>query len=146
MAKLEPKTSEMQFFMIVRQIRIIGIAIILTLALILVSGIFVSYSNVNPGYAIYNLVTLIICPVLCGASYFLRKAMMNRVTLTNFTKSYFNANVLPFALCEMGGIFCITSSLFINQNIPYALTGFVVTLIFMYLDFPRIEDYGNFKE
>ena len=146
MKNFDPKTSEMRFFLMVRQMRIIGIAIILTMTLILIAGIFVSGSNINKDYALYNLVTLIICPILCGGSFFLRKSMPGKVTMKNFTKSYFNSIVLPFAMCELGGILCITTSLFINQNIPYALTGYAVTMIFLLMNFPRIEDYKEFKE
>lgn len=146
MKNFDPKTSEMRFFLMVRQIRIIGIAIILTMTLILIAGIFVSGSYINKEYEALNLITLILCPLLCASSYFLKKSMLKKVTMLNFTKMYFNATILPFALCELGGIICITTSLFINQNIPYALAGYAVTLIFLLMNFPRIEDYREFKE
>jgi hypothetical protein len=146
MKNFDPKTSEMRFFLMVRQIRIIGIAIILSMTLIFIAGFFVSGSYINKEYEALNLITLILCPLLCAGSYFLKKSMLTKVTMSNFTKMYFNATILPFALCELGGIICITTSLFINQNIPYALTGYAVTMVFLLMNFPRIEDYKEFKE
>ena len=146
MPKPEPKSTEMQFFLIVRQIRIIGIAIILTISLIFFSGLVVSGSNINKEYSTYNLVTLIICPVLCVCSFFLKNSMLKKVTLANLSKTYFNAIVLPFALCDLGGILCITTSLFINQNIPFAITGYIVTLLYLLMNFPKIEEYSKFSD
>jgi hypothetical protein len=70
--------------------------------------------------------------------------MLKKVTLTNFTKYYFNAIVLPYALCDLGSILCVTTSLFINQNIPYALAGYVISMFYMFMNFPKIEDYKRF--
>jgi len=144
MDKIEPKTSEIQFLVIVRQIRLIGIAIIITLSMIFFMGLAVSGSYVSPALSTYNLVTLILCPLLCIGSYSLKKSMLKKVTLTNFTKYYFNAIVLPYALCDLGGILCITTSLFVNQNIPYALIGYVISMFYMFMNFPKIEDYKRF--
>jgi hypothetical protein len=144
MDKIEPKTSEIQFLVVVRQIRLIGIAIIITLSMIFFMGLAVSASYVNPALSRYNLVTLILCPLLCIGSYSLKKSMLKKVTLANFTKYYFNAIVLPYALCDLGGILCITTSLFINQNIPYALIGYVISMFYMFMNFPKIEDFKRF--
>jgi hypothetical protein len=144
MDKIEPKTSEIQFLVVMRQARIIGIAIIISLSLILLTGLAVSGSYVNPELYTYNLFTLILCPILCISSYSLKKFMLKKVTIENFKKFYFNAIVLPFALCELGGILCITTSLFINQNILYALAGYAISIFYMYINFPKIEDYKGF--
>jgi len=146
MKNFDPKTSEMQFFLMVRQIRIIGIAIILSMTLIFVAGLFVSGSNINKEYGTLNLAALILCPLLCAGSYFLRKTMIGKVTMANFKKTYLTAIVLPFAMCELGGIVCITTSLFINQNILFALAGLIISLLYVLLNFPRIGDYKDFKE
>jgi len=145
MDKIEPKTSEIQFLVIVRQIRLVGIAIIITLSLIFFAGLAVSGSYVNPALSAYNLVTLIICPLLCVGSYSLKRSMLKKVSITNFAKYYFNAIVLPFALCDLGGIICISTSLFINQNIPYALAGYAISMFYMFMNFPKEEDYKGFS-
>jgi len=144
MGKTEPKTSEIQFLVVVRQIRLIGIAIIITLSLIFFAGLAVSGSYINPAFSTYNLITLIICPLLCIGSYSLKRSMLKKVSIANFAKYYFNAIVLPFALCDLGGIICITTSLFINQNILYAAVGYVVSMLYMFMNFPKIEDYKKF--
>jgi hypothetical protein len=72
--------------------------------------------------------------------------MLKKVTLANLSKTYFNAIVLPFALCDLGGILCITTSLFINQNIPFAITGYIVTLLYLLMNFPKIEEYSKFSD
>jgi hypothetical protein len=146
MDKIEPKTSEIQFFVILRQIRLLAIAIILSLSLVFFTGLAVSGSYVNPSLALYNLVTFILCPFFCAGSYFLKKNMLKKVTLSNFTKSYFSAIVLPYALCELGGIICITTSLFMNQNILYAAIGYALTMLYLFFNFPREEDYRSFAE
>ena len=146
MNKIEPKTSQIQFFVILRQIRLLAIAIILTLSLIFFTGLAVSGGNVNPSLSIYNLVTFILCPIFCAGSYLLKKNMLKKVTLLNFTKSYFSAIVLPYALSELGGIICITTSLFMNQNILYAAIGYAITILYLFFNFPREEDYKNFVE
>ena len=56
-------------------------------------------------------------------------------------KSYFNAHLVPFAMCDLGGLFCITTNLFVNQNIMYATTGLVVSLAFLIINFPKFNDY-----
>jgi hypothetical protein len=146
MDKIEPKTSEIQFFVILRQIRLLAIAIILSLSLVFFTGLAVSGSYVNPSLAIYNLVTFLLCPFFCAGSYLLKKNMLKKVTLSNFTKSYFSAIVLPYALCELGGIICITTNLFMNQNILYASIGYALTMLYLFFNFPREEDYRSFAE
>jgi hypothetical protein len=146
MDKMTPKTPEIQFLMIMRQIRLLGIAIIVTLSLIFFTGLAVSGSYVNPSLGIYNLVTFLLCPFLCVGSFLLKISMLKKVTMANFIKSYFNAIVLPFALSDLGGIICITTSLFVNQNILYAAIGFVITMLYLFLNFPREEDFKRFAE
>lgn len=135
--------KEVDMIYIARKTRMLGIAIMLGIVLVFFLGLFVSHYNINEEYAIMNHITLGICILLCTLSYFVRLQLFKNVTYNNFTSKYFTAYIIPFALCDFGGLLCITTSLFINQNIPYAIIGLVFSIAFLILNFPGLEDYKN---
>ena len=131
--------------MLVRQLKILAFAIIISLFVIFGAGIFVSGNNINPELHYLNLITLIGCSFFCVASLFIRRSMMKKITLENFFTKYFSTQVISYALCEFGGIFCLTTNLFVNQNILFASAGFGITALYVYLNFPKERDFGDFK-
>jgi len=132
---------EIDIVLIARRTRFLGIAILIGVFLVFFMGLFVASTNVNKDYEILNHITFVFCVLTCAFSVFLKKKMFSKVNAKNYMSQYFNAHVLPFGLCDLGGLICITTSLFINVNFIYAIAGFTVTAIAMILNFPGAEDY-----
>jgi hypothetical protein len=128
-----------------KRIRILGIAIMLGIILIFGFGLTVAGNYVNEELAAFNLISFIICAALCIPSFFLKKSMLNKLDDKNFLNKYFNAHIIPFAMCDLGGMFCIATNLFVNSNIIYASAGLFLSVAFMILNFPRNDDYLKLK-
>jgi hypothetical protein len=128
-----------------RRIRMLGIAILLGIILIFGFGLTVAGNYVNEELAAFNLISFIICAGLCIPSFFVRKAMLKKLDGKNFINKYFNAHIFPFAMCDLGGMFCIATNLFVNSNVIYASAGFFLAVAFMVLNFPRSDDYLRVK-
>jgi hypothetical protein len=143
MENKNPGTPEIKFYLILRQLKTLGIVIIISLTIIFVAGLFVTHApgNVNKQVAILNPVSLFFCAILCFASLFIRRKSLKKLTLDNFSRKYFNIYVIAYALCELGGIFCVTTNLFVNQNFLYASAGYVVTVLYVFLNFPSARDF-----
>ncbi len=137
----EIKKIDMLF--VVKRTRILGIAILTGMTLVYLIGIFVSSQNVNEELAFVNLYSFIFCVALCAVSLLLKRMLFAKVNQKNFAAQYFNAHVLPFALCDLGGLICIMSNLFVNSNLVYATAGFVITAAVMILNFPKNDDYSR---
>ena len=138
--------KEVELLIVARKIRYLGLVILLGVSLIFVMGLVVSATNINPQLYYLNVVSLIFCLVLCGFSVPLKNILIKKVTLDNFEAKYFNAYVLPYALCDFGGLICITTSLFVNQNIIFAAFGYFSMTAAVIYNFPKFDDHKNFRE
>lgn len=137
--------KEVEVLIVARKIRYLGLVILLGVSLIFVMGLFVSGSNINPSLLYLNIASFVFCLVLCALSIPLKNILMKKVTPDNFEAKYFNAYVLPYALCDFGGLICITTSLFINQNIVFASAGFLVMAAAVIYNFPKFDDHKKFR-
>jgi len=138
--------KEIELLIVARKIRYLGLVILLGVSLIFVMGLVVSSSNINPSLYYLNVASLVFCLVLCGFSVPLKNVLMKKVTLNNFEAKYFNAYVLPYALCDFGGLICITTSLFVNQNIIFAAAGYFSMTAAVIYNFPKFDDHKKFRE
>jgi len=137
--------KEVEILIIARKIRYLGLVILLGVSLIFVMGLVVSGSNINPALYYLNFATLVFCLALCGFSIFLKNLLMKKVTNEKFETQYFNAHVLPYALCDLGGLLCITTSLFVNQNIIFAAAGYFAMTAAVIYNFPKFDDHKKFR-
>jgi hypothetical protein len=137
--------KEVEMLIVARKIRYLGLVILLGVTLIFVMGLVVSGSNINPSLYYLNVASLIFCLILCAFSIPLKNILMKKVTLGNFESKYFNAYVLPYALCDLGGLLCITTSLFINQNIIFASAGYFAMAAAVIYNFPKFDDHKKFR-
>lgn len=145
MEKDNPITKEVEFLFVSQRIRLLGIAIIAGMALVFILGIFVSSSNVNKELAYFNLISIILCVLLCFGSFYVKKMLLQKAGAKKFIPAYFNAHVLPFAMCDFGGLLCIATNLFINQNLYFASGGFVIAFLYMIVNFPSRKDLELIK-
>lgn len=138
---MQNPSDEIKFIFVAKKTRILGIAILLGIFLVFFAGLFVSGNNINLQYEYLNRATLILCIILCGFSVYVRKLLLKRVNSKNFINKYFNASVIPFGLCNLGGLLCVMTSLFINQNILFAVIGVLISAIAILINFPKDNDY-----
>ena len=143
MAKNGILVKKIDILLIARRIRFLGIAIGTGIILIYSLGLFVSGNYINNELFHYNILSLVLTAVLCFPSFFIKKFLFKKINSKNFATAYFNAHIVPFALCDLGGLFCITTNLFVNQNIIYATAGLAVALFFLIINFPEFNDYDN---
>jgi hypothetical protein len=136
---------EVEILIIARKIRYLGLVILLGVSLIFVMGLVVSGSNINPQLFYLNVVSLVFCLVLCAFSVPLKNMLMKKVITEKFEAKYFNAHVLPYALCDLGGLICITTSLFVNQNIIFAAAGYFAMAAAVIYNFPKFDDHKKFR-
>lgn len=143
-----PMKVQIEFAFVSKRIRILAIAIIVGIVLIFTAGIITSYMNVFPVKETYNLIAVIIGVVLCISSYPVKRILLKRVTEKKFMPSYFNASIVPLALCDVGGLFGIATNLFISVNIIYAAACFFISLLYLFLVFPKMKDleYIDFEK
>lgn len=137
--------KEVEMLIVARKIRYLGLVILLGVSLIFVMGLVVSGSNINPSLYYLNIASLVFCLILCAFSIPLKNILMKKVTLEKFEAKYFNAYVLPYALCDFGGLLCITTSLFINQNIVFASAGYFAMAAAVIYNFPKFDDHKRFR-
>ncbi|MDD5362659.1 MAG: hypothetical protein PHN88_11040 [Ignavibacteria bacterium] len=133
--------KEIDVLYMARKTRFLGIAILLGVFLVFVFGILVSKDNINKDLEYINYFSFIFCVALCASSVFLKKKLFQKVTLQNAATQYLNSHVLPFGLCDLGGLICIMSNLFINQNLVLAAAGFLITAAAIVFNFPKDDDY-----
>ena len=138
--------KEVELLIVARKIRLLGLVILLGASIIFVMGLVVSGSNKNPTLYYLNVISFIFCITLCGYSVPLKNLLIKKVTLDNFESKYFKAYVLPYALCELGGILCITTSLFVNQDIIFASAGYFSMAAAVIYNFPKFDDHKKFRE
>lgn len=145
---MENKSSlvrEVDLVFMARRIRILGIAILLGVVLVYGMGLFVSANYINEELAVFNIVSFIFCCIFCFPSFFLKKLLLKNLNDKNFLNKYFNAHMIAFALCDLGGMFCVATNLFVNQNLIYATAGFLVAVVSIILNFPRSDDYSKLE-
>ena len=140
-----PMSKGVDLIFIAKKIRILGIAIIIGMAVVFGFGLTVAGKYVNEELAPFGLVSFIICTAFCLGSFYFRKTMLKNLGGSNFVNKYFNGHVIPFAMCDFGGLLCVATNLFVNSNIIYASAGFFLSVIFMILNFPRNDDYEKLK-
>jgi len=135
--------KKIDILLIARRIRFLGIAIVVGIVLIYALGLFVSSNYINKELSSFNLLSLVIVSVCCFPSFFIKKFLFKKINSKNFATAYFNAHLVPFGLCDLGGLFCVTTNLFVNQNIIYATTGLIVAVTFLIINFPGFNDYDS---
>ncbi len=139
----EPGSSiikEVEFIVIQRKVRIIGIAILLGIIMVYIFALFVPEDNINPEINILNLLSLIFCFALCFSSFYVKRFFLKAISSNNFTNKYFTAYIITFAMCDVGGLVCIIINLVLNQNIVYATTGLIISVFCLLINFPRKDD------
>ncbi|MCX6163812.1 MAG: hypothetical protein NTU73_02940 [Ignavibacteriae bacterium] len=137
--------KEVDIVFMARRIRILGIAILLGIIIVYGFGLSVAGNYINEDLSDFNLVSFIICAAFCVPSFFVKKALLKNLNDKNFISKYYNAHLIPFVMCDMGGLFCIVTNLFVNQNLIYATAGFLVAVFFMVINFPKSDDYTKVK-
>lgn len=130
----------------VKRTRLIGLVIIGGILIIYAIGAVMRQAVAEKEYDYLNTVTFVFCILLCAASVIVRSRMMAKVNSKNFSSTYFAANILPFALCDAGGIICITMSLFVNWNLIYATAGLLVMVIAIVYNLPKESDIAEISE
>lgn len=140
-----PMKIQIEFAFVSKRIRILAIAIIVGIVIIFSAGVFTSNLSVFPIKENYNLIAVIICAVLCILSFPVKRLMLKRVSGKNFMPSYFNALIVPLALCDVGGLFGIATNLFISVNVVYAVACLFISLLYIFLVFPRMKDLDFIK-
>jgi hypothetical protein len=132
---------QVKFIIVVRRIKTLGIAITIGIIAIYLFGLFVVSGNVKENFETVNLLTLIILLITIPLTLSIRKLMLKKVTVTDFTDKYFNVHIINFAIMDFAALFCITTNLFVNGIILYASIGIIVSVIGMILNFPKEEDF-----
>lgn len=132
--------DEVRFLILARKVKVIGFAIIFGLAVIYGAGMLVASNNVNKDMALLNLISVIAAPVLCISSVYLRKSRMKSITSDNFKERFPGVYILAFAMCDLGGLFCITTNLFVNYNFIYATFGLLISILYIWINFPKQSD------
>jgi|WetSurMetagenome_2_1015567.scaffolds.fasta_scaffold32116_3 hypothetical protein len=137
--------KEVDIVFMARRIRILGIAILLGIFIVYGFGLSVAGNCINEDLSDFNLISFVICCIFCVPSFYAKKVLLKNLNDKNFTSKYFNAHLLPFAMCDLGGLFCIATNLFVNHNLIYATAGFLLTVFFIILNFPRSDDCAKLK-
>lgn len=146
----DPRNSllvkQVEFVIVVRRTKILGIAITLGIVIIYLAGIFVADSYFIKDFETVNLLSLIQIIFLIPISFYIRKNLLKSTNISNFTTKYFNAHIIPFMIVDFSALFCITTNLFVNGNILYASIGAVFSAISMIMLFPKEEDFEEIKK
>ncbi len=141
MKKEIPLNIQIEHNFAMRRIKLLGIAITIGIFVIFILGILVPADNNEPGYFALNVISLVICVALCIGSLFLKKILLRKkVRQSGFMNSYFNSHVFSFMLIDFGGLFAITTNLFINRDLIFASVSFVIAVAFMIINFPSVKD------
>lgn len=136
---------QIEFNFVLRRIRLLSIAISLGIVIIFFIGLFtpvIQGENESDVSALLPLkiISLIVCISACVSSYPLKSFLLKKVSEKNFMSSYFNAIILPMALCDFGGLFCIVTNSFLLDEKLFSTVGFIISLLYIYLNFPSLND------
>lgn len=146
MAKDSLMAKQIEFIVVSRRVRLLGITISVGIFVIYIAGLLVADSNVKENFEIVNLSTLLLLFLIFFIAFFLKKTMLKKVNLSNFSNTYFNAHVIPYAILDFGALFCLTTNLFVNGNILYATIALIISLLGMTMNFPNEEYFEILKE
>lgn len=146
MSKDSLLVKQVQFIFVVRRIKTLGIAITVGIIVIYALGLFVANQNYRENFEIVNLITLIILFLSIPVTFLVKKLLLKKADLNNFSSIYFNAHIIPFSLLDFAALFCITTNLFVNGNILYASVGIIFSVAGMILNFPKEEDFEILKK
>lgn len=138
--------KQIDFIIVVRRTKILGIAITIGIAFIYLFGLLVADSNYIENFEIVNLISVVLLLFIVPASFFVRSKLLKTTDLSNFTSKYFNAHIIPFMMLDFGALFCITTNLFVNGNILYASIGIIISVISMIMILPKEEDFDFVKK
>lgn len=145
MAKDYLMVKQIDFVIVVNRVRILGIAITIGLVVIFLLGLFVSGYNKRDNFEIINLSSFILLIILTILAFYIRNLILKKVNLSNLLTTFFNAYIIPFALLDFGALFCISTNLFVNENIFYATAGVIIAVAGMLFMLPKEEDFKNFR-
>jgi hypothetical protein len=127
--------EEIEIIIVARRIRLLGVIILVGIVLIYVMGLLIPAGEGLGGLNELNLVSLIFAIVLCPSSVFIKDLIIKKNP--SDLNTYFNAYIIAFAVCDFGALICITTNLFINENILFATAGLIVSVSSMYFLFPK---------
>ena len=144
-AKESLMVKQVSFIVVVRRIRTLGIAITVGIAAIYLMGLLVISDKVNESLYILNISSLIILAASVPLVFLIRKLLLRKVDLSNFQTVYFNAHIIPFAVMDFTGLFCITTNLFVNPNLLFATLGVFISVASMIFLFPKEEYFEELK-
>jgi hypothetical protein len=139
MSKDSLLVKQVTFVIVVRRIKVLGIAITFGLVAIYGMGLIVAHTNVKENFELVNLMTVILLILTIPLTIIIRVLMLKKVNISNFQTAYFNAHIIPFAVMDFAALFCITTNLFVNGNILYASIGIVISIVGMILNLPKEE-------
>ena len=146
MSKDPSMVRQIEFIVVVRRIKLLGIAITTGIIVIYLSGLLVANNNHRENFDTVNLFSLFLLLFFFVIAFFVRKQMLRKVNLSNIADKYFNAHVIPFAILDLGALFCLTTNLYVNANITYATIGVVISVAGMILSFPSEEHFEKLKD
>ena len=145
MEKDIPLKLEVEYAFVTRRIRILAIAIILGFIIVFVLGLFTPVEILSPDLNYLSYVSVILCAVLCVSSFYIKKLMLKNLKADNFLNSYFNIHAIPFAVCDLGGLLCIATNLFINRNLIYASGGLLIGVLYIIINMPKKTEIESLK-
>lgn len=146
MSKDSLMVKQVSFVIVVRRIKILGIAITVGMIAIYGMGLLVVNNNVKENFEIVNLLTLILLILSVPFTLFLKKLLLKKVNMSNFQNTLFNAHVIPFAVLDFAALFCITTNLFVNGNVLYASIAVIISVAGMIMIFPKEEYFEILKQ
>lgn len=146
MSKDSLMVKQVSFVIVVRRIKILGIAITVGMIAIYGMGLLVVNNNVKENFEIENLLTLILLILSIPFTLFLNKLLLKKVNMSNFQNTLFNAHVIPFAVLDFAALFCITTNLFVNGNVLYASIAVIISVAGMIMIFPKEEYFEILKQ
>jgi len=146
MSKDSLMVKQVSFVIVVRRIKILGIAITVGMIAIYGMGLLVVNNNIKENFEIVNLLTLILLILSVPFTLFLKKLLLKKVNMSNFQNTLFNAHVIPFAVLDFAALFCITTNLFVNGNILYASIAVIISVAGMIMIFPKEEYFEILKQ
>ena len=146
MSKDSLMVKQVSFVIVVRRIKILGIAITVGMIAIYGMGLLVVNNNLKENFEIVNLLTLILLILSVPFTLFLKKLLLKKVNMSNFQNTLFNAHVIPFAVLDFAALFCITTNLFVNGNILYASIAVIISVAGMIMIFPKEEYFEILKQ
>jgi len=145
MLKDSPMVKQITFLIVVRKVKTLGIAIAVGIVAIYLVGMLLGQNNVKENFEIVNLLSLVLLVMELPVAIFVQKILFRKVTMQNFQTTYFSAHIIPFAMIDFGALFCITTNLFVNENILYATIGLVISIAGLIFCFPKEEDFEKLK-